>query len=275
MTPLAPLPLHPSRFRQTLPTVLVRVCRPCAAQVEMAESPVVLTQDEYASEEPVPEQEKPEAAAPNLAVPTAGQLKTITPAPGAPLEPPDMVLTKEQTAKRAAQLERMQHPPATSEVLKSVANNLAALAAEAGAAGPAPQQNQDQPAQAVAEPETKALVKAEAHASKVKAAAKPMAPMTPTAQATAEALTIRLLESLAAKEERVSRPTLSHSERRRSGQRGMSRALLFGVKAFYAQRGALDTSMQDIVNERSFTFSACELTKSTGLSLTYQERNII
>ena len=92
---------------------------------------------------------------------------------------------------------------------------------------------------------------------------------------TATALTIRLLESLAAKEERVSRPILSHSERRRSGQRGMSRALLFGVKAFYAQRGALDTSMQDIVNERSFTFSACELTKSTGLSLTYQERNII
>ena len=209
----------------------------------MAESPVVLTQDEYASEEPVPEQEKPEAAAPNLAVPTAEQLETITPAPGAPLEPPDMVLTKEQTAKRAAQLERMQHPPATSEVLKSVANNLAALAAEAGAAGPAPQQNQDQPAQAVAEPETKALVKAEAHASKAKAAAKPMAPMTPTAQATAEALTIRLLESLAAKEERVSRPTLSRSERRRSGQRGMSRALLFGVKAFYAQHNALDKSM--------------------------------
>ena len=76
-------------------------------------------------------------------------------------------------------------------------------------------------------------------------------------------------------EERVSQPILFNSERQRSGQRGMSRALLFGVKAFYAQRGALDTSMQDIVNERSFTFSACELTKSTGLSLTYQERNII
>ena len=108
---------------------------------------------------------------------------------------------------------------------------------------------------------------AKAHASKVKAAAKPMAPMTPTAQATAEALTIRLLESLAAKEERVSLPILSNLERRRSGRRGMSRALLFGVKAFYAQRGALDKSMQDIVNERSFPFSACELTKSTGLSL--------
>ena len=38
------------------------------------------------------------------------------------------------------------------------------------------------------------------------AAAKPMAPMTPTAQAAAQALTVRLLESLAAKEERVERP---------------------------------------------------------------------
>ena len=112
-----------------------------------------------------------------------------------------------------------------------------------------------------------AEAEAEAHASKAKAAAKPMKPMSPTAQATAEALTIRLLESLAAKEERVSRPILSSSERQRSGQRGMSRALLFGVKAFYAQRGALDKAMQDIVNERPFPFSACELTKSTGLSL--------
>ena len=83
----------------------------------------------------------------------------------------------------------------------------------------------------------------------------------------ATALTVRLLESLAAKEERVALPILSNSERRRSGQRGMSRALLFGVKAFYAQRGALDKVMQDIVNERPFPFSACELTKSTGLSL--------
>ena len=81
------------------------------------------------------------------------------------------------------------------------------------------------------------------------------------------ALTIRLLESLAAKEERVALPILSNAERRRSGRRGMSRALLFGVKAFYAQRGALDKVMQDIVNERPFPFSACELTKSTGLSL--------
>ena len=47
----------------------------------------------------------------------------------------------------------------------------------------------------------------------------------------------------------------------------MTRALLFGVKAFYAQRGALDKTMQDIVNQRGFKFSACELTKSTGLSL--------
>ena len=97
---------------------------------------------------------------------------------------------------------------------------------------------------------------------------KPLAPMTPEAQAAAQARTVRLLESLAAKEERVERPVLSNSERRRSGQRGMTRALLFGVKAFYAQRGALDKTMQDIVNEPGFQFSACELTKSTGLSLT-------
>ena len=43
-----------------------------------------------------------------------------------------------------------------------------------------------------------------------------MAPMAPTAQAAAKALTIRLLESLAAKEERVSQPILSNSERQRS-----------------------------------------------------------
>ena len=100
------------------------------------------------------------------------------------------------------------------------------------------------------------------------AAAKPMAPMTPTAQATAEARTVRLLESLAAKEERVDLPVLSNEERRRSGQRGMTRAFLFGVKAFFECHGALDKTMQDIVNERGFPISACELTKSTGLSLT-------
>ena len=98
--------------------------------------------------------------------------------------------------------------------------------------------------------------------------AKPLAPMTPEAQAAAQARTVRLLESLAAKEERVEQPVLSNSERRRSGQRGMTRALLFGVKAFFEQHNALDKAMQDIVNERGFPFSACELTKSTGLSLT-------
>ena len=46
---------------------------------------------------------------------------------------------------------------------------------------------------------------------------------------TAQERTVRLLESLSAKEERVERPVLSNSERRRSGQRGMTRALLFGV----------------------------------------------
>ena len=119
-----------------------------------------------------------------------------------------------------------------------------------------------------------AAEKAEADAkpaSKAKTAAKAdagiLAVMTPTAQAAAEALTVRLLESLAAKEERVALPIRSNAERRRSGRRGMSRALLFGVKAFYAQRGALDKVVQDILDERLFPFSACELTKSTGLSL--------
>ena len=55
--------------------------------------------------------ENPEATAPNLAVPTAGQLKTATPATTpdlqAPFEAPDMPLTEEQAAKRAAQLERL------------------------------------------------------------------------------------------------------------------------------------------------------------------------
>ena len=92
--------------------------------------------------------------------------------------------------------------------------------------------------------------------------------MTPEAQAAAQARTVRLLESLAAKKERVEQPVLPNSERRRSGQRGMTRALLLGVKAFFEKRGALDKTMQDIVNEHGFPFSACELTKSTGLSLT-------
>ena len=72
--------------------------RPLAAQVEM---------EEPANEEPVLEQKNPELAAPNLAVPTAGQLETTTPAPDAPIEPPVMPPTKEQAAKRAAQLKRL------------------------------------------------------------------------------------------------------------------------------------------------------------------------
>ena len=92
-------------------------------------------------------------------------------------------------------------------------------------------------------------------------AEKPLAPLTPEAQAAAEARTVRLLESLAAKEERVKRPVLPNSKRRRSGQRGMTRALLFGVKAFFEKHNALDKTMQDIVNEHGFPFSACELTK--------------
>ena len=56
--------------------------------------------------------------------------------------------------------------------------------------------------------------------------AKPLAPLTPEAQAAAEARTVRLLESLATKEERVERPVLRNSKRRRSGQRGMMREFL-------------------------------------------------
>ena len=93
-------------------------------------------------------------------------------------------------------------------------------------------------------------------------------PSPPPHLQAAAARTVRLLESLAAKKERVKRPVLSNEERLRSGQRGMTRALLFGVKAFFEKHNALDKTMQDIVNERRFKFSACELTKSTGLSLT-------
>ena len=71
-----------------------------------------------------------------------------------------------------------------------------------------------------------------------------MAPMTP-AQAAAQARTVRLLESLAAKEERVERPVLSNAKRRRSGQRGMTRALLFGVKAFFEKHNALEGMSAD------------------------------
>ena len=75
--------------------------------------------------------------------------------------------------------------------------------------------------------------------------AKPLAPMTPEAQATAQERTVRLLESLAAKEERVERPVLSNAKRRRSGQRGMTRALLFGVKAFFEKHNALEGMSAD------------------------------
>ena len=77
------------------------------------------------------------------------------------------------------------------------------------------------------------------------AAAKPLAPMTPTARAAAQARTVRLLESLAAKQKRVDRPVLLNSERRRSGQRGMTRALLFGVKAFFEKHNALEGMSAD------------------------------
>ena len=112
------------------------------------------------------------------------------------------------------------------------------------------------------------LLRADALAMGCCASKKADEPGPPPHLQAATARTVRLLESLAVKEKRVEQPVLTNSERQRSGQRGMTRALLFGVKAFYAQRGALDKTMQDIVNEPGFPFSACELTKSTGLSLT-------
>ena len=48
----------------------------------------------------------------------------------------------------------------------------------------------------------------------------------------------------------------------------MTRALLFGVKAFFEQHNAFDKTMQDILNAPGFPCSACELTKSMGPSLT-------
>ena len=107
-----------------------------------------------------------------------------------------------------------------------------AVPANARAARPVRLRNQNQPEHPGAEPETKAVAKAEAHASKAKAEAKPLGPMPPTAQATAGATTIRLLESLA-KEERVSLPTLSSSFRLRSG-----RNLLLLVEQHHAARFA-------------------------------------
>ena len=73
--------------------------------------------------------------------------------------------------------------------------------------------------------EAKGAAKTEAGAkpaSKANAAASVdtgvLAVMTPEAQAKAQARTVRLLESLAAKEKRVERPVLPNSKRRRSGQ---------------------------------------------------------
>ena len=67
--------------------------------------------------------------------------------------------------------------------------------------------------------------------------------------------------------QRVELPVLPNSKRRRSGQRGMTRALLFGVKAFFEQHGALDKTMDDVCKEADSATSVCALTCSTGLSL--------
>ena len=80
-------------------------------------------------------------------------------------------------------------------------------------------------------------------------------------------LTVRLLEALAATRERVALPVLPTEQRLTSGQRGISRIGLAGLRAFFERVGAMDKVMQDVVNEAGFNESACELCKSTGLSL--------
>ena len=80
-------------------------------------------------------------------------------------------------------------------------------------------------------------------------------------------LIVHLLETLAAEKQRVTKPILHTAERLTSGQRGISRIGLAGLRAFFERAGAMDKVMQDIVNEVGFSKSACELCKSTGLSL--------
>ena len=89
----------------------------------------------------------------------------------------------------------------------------------------------------------------------------------PTARPAAEALTIRLLDALAAKEERVSLPVHPHAQRLSSGHRGYSRSAFRGLRTFFDERGVLDKVMTDVCQEEGLQVSVCELTKSTGLSL--------
>ena len=83
--------------------------------------------------------------------------------------------------------------------------------------------------------------------------------------ASPEELTSRVLDSLAASSKRVSVPVLSQAERRGPGRRGLSRAALRGFRMFFERHNALDKAMAEVCN--GLAVSACELTKSTGLSL--------
>ncbi len=109
----------------------------------------------------------------------------------------------------------------------------------------------------------------------------------PTIRTAAEVLTIRLLDALAATEERVLLPVQSHAQRLGSAHRGYSRAAFRGLHAFYGKHGMLDKVMADVCKAEPAeqkassslswstsprrpaapTMSMCELTKSTGLSL--------
>ena len=93
------------------------------------------------------------------------------------------------------------------------------------------------------------------------------APLTAQQQQQLQELTVRLLEALAATRERVALPVLPTEQRLTSGQRGISRIGLAGLRAFFERVDAMDKVMQDVVNEAGFNESACELCKSTGLSL--------
>ena len=108
--------------------------------------------------------------------------------------------------------------------------------------------------------------KGDAAVAPLDAVAVALPPLTAKQQQLQE-LTVRLLEALAATRERVALPVLPTEQRLTSGQRGISRIGLAGLRAFFERVGAMDKVMQDVVNEAGFNESACELCKSTGLSL--------
>ena len=86
----------------------------------------------------------------------------------------------------------------------------------------------------------------------------------------AEAAAAELLDALhagAATAVRPTRPVHSHDRRLPSGERGLSRAALSGLRSFYERMGGLDKLMADVCKEDGFGASVCALTRATGLSL--------